>query len=191
MSYIYAIGEDIIKYPYTRDDLTRDNPNVSFPVNPTPYDLEPFNVYILTPTNIPEVNDPRTQRVIKKTPILENNIWKEVWEIRNATESEVAAYDLANAPLPNWNGFKSQVIISDAMNSAVLAAMPVAPIAALMLAPALNLAAEGNTGDFISIWSNLLSKELVPETVLQEVLALAYSCNLPEEFIQNLQGNNQ
>jgi hypothetical protein len=189
MSYIYAIGENIIKYPYTRDDLIKDNPNVSFSITPTANDLTPFNVYILVPTVKSEVEDPRTQRVYQKTPILVDNVWKEVWGIRNATESEVISYDESNAPLPDWIGFKTQVINSESMNAAFLSAIPVAPIAALMLAPALNMATEGNTSDFISAWNTLLSKNVVPESVLNEVIFLAINHNLPASFIQSLQSN--
>jgi|LakMenEpi03Aug12_release.lakeMendotaPanAssembly.Ray.scaffolds.fasta_scaffold349341_3 hypothetical protein len=190
MSYIHAIGENIIKYPYTRDDLIKDNPNVSFPINPTEKDLALFNVYILAPTVKPEVEDPRTQRVYQKTPILVDNVWKEDWGIRNATESEIIAYDESNAPLPDWFGFKAQVINSESMNAAFLSAMPVAPIAALMLAPSLNMATEGNTSDFITAWNTLFSKNLVSENILNEVISLATDHNLPISFIQSLQGNN-
>jgi hypothetical protein len=187
MSYLKAVDGIVIKYPYTRGDLTADNPNVSFPADPTAEDLAPFDAFIPQPTPRPVADDQRTQRVERIDPVLIDGSWREAWVIRDATDAEIMAYDRANAPAPNWAGFKAEVIASEAINAAFLAALPQAPIATLMLPAALNLVAQGAVDDFIAAWSELLAKNAVPEQVLDAAVAMAISSNLPSDFIDRLQ----
>jgi len=185
--YIHAVNGTVIKYPESWDDLRAANPNVSFPVKPTAEDLAPFNRFIPLTTPRPDVDDPRTQRVERIDPVLVEGSWTEVWAVRDATDAEIEAYDRANAPLPNWAGFKAEVIASEAINAAFLAALPQAPIATLMLPTALNLVAQGAVDDFITAWSQLLDKNAVPESVLDAAVAMAIENNLPADFIDRLQ----
>jgi hypothetical protein len=186
--YVHAIDNTIVKYPESWDSLRAANPNVSFPLNPTADDLAPFDRFIPLPTPRPAVDDPRTQRVDRIDPVLIDGSWTEAWAVRDATAAEIEAYDLANAPAPDWAGFKTQVIASQSINAAFLAAMPIAPIATLMLPASLNLVAQGVADDFITAWSELLAKDAVPEPVLQDAVALAVASNLPAGFVDQLQG---
>ena len=191
MSYLYAPGGTIAKYPYTRDDLTSDNPNISFPSKPRADDLRPFNVYIVAPSPVPILEDPRAQRIERKNPVLDDDRWKEVWEIREATTEEIAAYDLANAPEPEWEQFKLDIMESQSINTAFLSAMTSAPIAASMLTAALaNIAAAGGPKDFTTAWSVLLGSGLIAPEVIQEILDLAIASYLPKEFLGGIAGHS-
>lgn len=186
--YVHAINNTIVKYPESWDSLRAANPNVSFPLNPTADDLAPFDRFIPLPTPRPTVGDPRTQRVERIDPVLVDGSWTEAWAAREATAAEIEVYDRANAPAPDWAGFKTQVIASESINAAFLAAMPIAPIATLMLPASLNLVAQGAADDFITAWSELIAKDAVPTAALQDAAALAIASNLPAEFVDQLQG---
>lgn len=192
MSYIKAINGTIIKYPYTRDDLTRDNPNVSFPIDPTSGDLEPFNTFMIESTEKPILEDPRTQRVEREIPIFEDGRWKEKWKIRTATPQEIEDYDLANVPNPNWEKFKERIIQSSTLNSTFLSALSSAPIAVSMLTAALtNITNTKSSEDFLSSWKTLIELGLISSDVISELIQLATESNLPENFIISIQENSQ
>ena len=188
MSYIYSINNVIIKYPYTRGDLTRDNPNVSFPPDPTPEDLAPFNVFIVFSIERPTLTDPRTQKIQRGSPIFQNGRWEEVWIIRQATQEEIVEYDITNAPEPEWETFKTGIIQSSSMNSAFLSALSSAPIAVSMLTAALTgITNTRGPQDFITAWNTLIQQNLVPPAVVLEVIELATESNIPQDFIDAIQ----
>ena len=87
--YIKIVDGTIEKYPYTFQDLRRDNPNVSFTLNYSdPEGLKEFNVYILEETLKPSFN-PLTQTVVEKDPILKNGSWVQVFEVKDADQTLV------------------------------------------------------------------------------------------------------
>jgi len=67
------------------------------------------------------------------------------------------------------------------------AATPLAPLAVFSLPAALNAAVAGDTSDFAVTWTTLREAGLIPQAVLDAVTATAVACQLPEEFIAQLQ----
>lgn len=81
---------EVKKYPYGADVLRRDNPQTSFPRNPSDALLASFNVFPVRPTEHPAY-DPMTQRVEEGTPVQSNGEWHQVWEVFHLSAEEVAA----------------------------------------------------------------------------------------------------
>lgn len=77
------------KYPYTVDDLRRDNPNTSFPVTQTAELLSEFGVVTVVVTGKPEHN--YTQNCIESDPVFvqDRNRWEQNWVITEASEQEI------------------------------------------------------------------------------------------------------
>jgi hypothetical protein len=75
-----------IIYPYTLDDLKRENSNVSFPSSVTNDILENFGVYYVHAVN---TNDDYTKNIVEDTPILSGSVYIQSWVISDATEEEI------------------------------------------------------------------------------------------------------
>lgn len=88
---ILANNNTLISCPYSFGKLKQDNPQVSFPANPTGVLLEHFGVYEVSPVD-PPVCNPATQRVEDSTPIFQGNKWTQTWAIVPLTVQEQAAY---------------------------------------------------------------------------------------------------
>ena len=92
-------------------------------------------------------------------------------------------------PLPDWTAFKRAAIASPAVNQALAAAMPSAPIATNAVTPALMAVAEGNPADdFRAVWLTLRRLDLIPQDTLNQLTSLAQQCNLPDDFVRVLGG---
>lgn len=76
-------------YPYSVSQLMRDNPQTSFPRNPSDALLAEYNVYPVKPTELPEF-DPMTQRIEEGTPVLQDGEWVQVWDVIDLTAEEIA-----------------------------------------------------------------------------------------------------
>lgn len=86
------------KYPYSVIDLRNDNPNVSFPREPTDELLQEYNVQRIERVEQPDY-DPITQNMREDVPQEIGGTWTQVWLVGNASEQEVAqrkAAELAN-----------------------------------------------------------------------------------------------
>lgn len=83
--YLKIVDNNIV-YPYSFQQLKVDNPNISFPSNLTNEILNEWNVYIVEQT--PKPND-YTKNISEGTPVLENGVYKQVWNQSDATESEI------------------------------------------------------------------------------------------------------
>ena len=88
---MYALIEngEVKQYPYGADVLRRDNPQTSFPKNPTAELLATFNVFPVKPTEQPQF-DPMTQRVEEGTPVLQAGEWLQVWNVTPLSAEEIA-----------------------------------------------------------------------------------------------------
>lgn len=112
---MYALIQngEVAKYPYTVEQLRQDNPQTSFPRNPTMAALESYGVYGVLVTGQPEF-DRATQKVVEGTPVRErrrnpdgtfvsddpstpeNEAWRwvQTWEVVQLTaEEQQAALD--------------------------------------------------------------------------------------------------
>ena len=95
MAYVLTDGLDnIVTYPYSIGLLRRDNPNTSFPANPTDALLAEWYVFPVVGSE-PPVGDRITENVVEDLPVLENGIWSQVWYTAPASPEEVASRTLA------------------------------------------------------------------------------------------------
>lgn len=88
---MYALIENntVKQYPYGADVLRRDNPQVSFPNNPSDEMLATFNVLPVEPTERPTF-DAMTQRLEEGTPVKLNEQWTQVWNVMPLSAEEIS-----------------------------------------------------------------------------------------------------
>lgn len=90
MTYILTDGNNnLLKYPYSIGLLKQDNPNISFPPNPTEEQLASCNVFILEDVSPPSSNV-ITQNLLEAEPTLVDGVWKRCWLVVDASEEEVS-----------------------------------------------------------------------------------------------------
>lgn len=87
--YVKIINGAVAAYPYSADDLKADNPNVSFPVNPTDADLVDFNAATVQETAAPTVG--YAKNVVEGVPALQGGVWVQTWDVTDASADEVNA----------------------------------------------------------------------------------------------------
>jgi hypothetical protein len=61
--------------------------------------------------------------------------------------------------------------------------MSIAPVAATALPATLLLIEGGNYQDFNNTWTTIENVTTVPSALVTEMIELAESCNLPQEFV--------
>lgn len=77
---------------YSIGQLRRDNPNVSFPKNPSNSLLADWNVYPFIVQDQP-VYDNRTQRIELGDFVNTNGSWSQTWNVLDKTLEEISQYD--------------------------------------------------------------------------------------------------
>ena len=88
MLLVKANGSTVEQYPYSLGMLRKENPNTSFPKQPSVSDMELFNVYPVTET-FPTVSD--TQKLVKVwTPTLVGGEWVLAHEAVDLTSDDIA-----------------------------------------------------------------------------------------------------
>jgi hypothetical protein len=102
--YILAPNQIAEIYPYSIGNLRRDNPNVSFPRNPSDALLASYNVFPVVPLAPPDY-DPITQNLNQATPTLVDGQWLQTWQVTDASAEEIAerqeAADMAKTFMVN------------------------------------------------------------------------------------------
>jgi len=89
-------GGNIVKFPYTLDDLRAENPTVSFPEDPSSEILASFGTAQIFYHPFP-VFDERTQYVnVAQVPTLVDGVWTMNHQVVNKTPEDIQLYD-ANA----------------------------------------------------------------------------------------------
>lgn len=86
--YILAPNQTAEIYPYSIGQLRRDNPQTSFPRNPSKELLAQYNVFSVVPNTQPEI-DPMAQRIEEATPVLIDGNWLQVWSVIDFTPEEI------------------------------------------------------------------------------------------------------
>lgn len=167
-----------LEYPRSLWQLRQENPNVSFPADPTDEDLAPFDHACIHPSPQPE-HSPRAERLEEGVPAQdEDGIWRQTWTVRQATEEEIAAYDIAHAPAPDWSGFAVALIfdpsIRDWYND-----LPQALASGLSIG--LYEVTKSNPGMFLRLWAELAP--FIPAQLPPALAALAEQHHLPADFI--------
>lgn len=99
--YVLAPNAVIEKYPYSIGDLRRDNPQTSFPVEPTDALLVEYDMFPVTRTDIPVVD--YTQAVTEADPQQINGVWVQMWTITDRTPEEIAQIET-----DQWSNIRSE-----------------------------------------------------------------------------------
>jgi hypothetical protein len=95
---MHALIQDhaVAAYPYGLAELRRDNPNTSFPRNPSDAVLADWNVFPVVEQSPPEYN-PATQNLNQVNPTLIEGTWVMTWAVTPATPAEIAERTEAKA----------------------------------------------------------------------------------------------
>ena len=86
--YVFAPNQTVEIFPYSIDDLMRDNPNVSYPSNPGDTELANWNVFRVTDIPAPDYN-PATQNCNQINPTLIDGEWVMTWAVTPATPEQI------------------------------------------------------------------------------------------------------
>lgn len=84
--YIKVNNGVIEKYPYTVDELRKDNNQTSFPANIPESLLNEYGVFKVESTEKPSVGFDKN--VVEGQPELVDGVWKQVWVITDASVEE-------------------------------------------------------------------------------------------------------
>ena len=87
--YVLAPNQTVEIFPYSIGDLRRDNPNTSFPRNPSDALLADWSVFPVVEQDPPKLN-PATQNLNLINPKLVDGQWLQTWEITDATPEQIA-----------------------------------------------------------------------------------------------------
>lgn len=90
MSYVFAPGGEIVTYPYSFAKLRADNPDVSYPRDPSDEWLAENGVHKVADAARP-AHDPITENVIEASPALFAGVWTRQWSVVPASAEEIAA----------------------------------------------------------------------------------------------------
>jgi hypothetical protein len=85
--YLKLTNAVIEKYPYSIGELRKDNPQTSFPKNPSDALLADWGVFPVKPTGRPEVD--YTKNVTEVNPTKTGNEWVQTWQVTDASAEEV------------------------------------------------------------------------------------------------------
>lgn len=88
--YAKIIEQNIVKYPYTEEDLRADNRNVSFAVVMSDESRADFNMIRVVVTGSPEAD--HTKNVVEGMPVYvsERSRWEQTWIVTDATTEQIA-----------------------------------------------------------------------------------------------------
>ena len=87
--YVFAPNQTVEIFPYSIGDLRRDNPNTSYPRNPSDAVLAEWNVFPVTDKPTPAYN-PATQNCNQANPTLIDGKWEMAWAVTPATPEQIA-----------------------------------------------------------------------------------------------------
>lgn len=87
--YVLAPNQTVEIFPYSIGDLRRDNPNTSYPRNPSDTVLASWNVFPVTDKPTPAYN-PATQNCNQVNPTLIDGKWEMAWAVTPATSEQIA-----------------------------------------------------------------------------------------------------
>jgi hypothetical protein len=110
MTYILAPNQIAEIYPYSIGNLRRDNPNVSFPRNPSEELLASYDVFPVV-TQAPPEHDPATQNLNPATPTLVDGQWLQTWQVTDASAEEITERQRAAADyLAFWDALMTSSV---------------------------------------------------------------------------------
>jgi len=95
--YCKVVNSQVSKYPYTLDNLRKDNPSVSFPNLITNSLAAEFGCHMVFKENTPDF-DPLTQKIVESdTPVLTDGKWMVTKSVESMTSEEISSANEAKA----------------------------------------------------------------------------------------------
>ena len=92
--YIKLKNGIIDKYPYSISQLKQDNKDTSFPAEMSDERLAEWDVFPVVLTDSPQID--YKQIVLEGTPVNENGLWKQVWNVTDKSVDEINAIHEVN-----------------------------------------------------------------------------------------------
>ena len=86
--YVKTSNQQVETFPYSIGLLRKDNPNTSFPKNPSDEMLAEWDVYPVTLAEMPPCTHEQVAQQ-NSEPTLQNGSWVLEWTIRNKTQKEL------------------------------------------------------------------------------------------------------
>lgn len=93
MRFKFALVEngEIVKFPYTMDDLRSEYPNTSFPRKLSDELLESLGMVRVYEQDIPDYNPDTHTVVLNETPFQEDGVWKRGYQVIPLSAESLAA----------------------------------------------------------------------------------------------------
>jgi hypothetical protein len=133
MTYVLAPDQTVKIFPYSIGDLQRDNPNTSFPRNPSEETLAAYNVFPVVEQPTPDYN-PATQNLNQLKPVFSGGQWLQTWRVSNASDEEIANRIRANADyIAFWDALTTSTIYT-AIRTQSMASLPMNTLATEFIA---------------------------------------------------------
>lgn len=180
-----------LRWPYSLAQLRTDEPQLSLSADPHDGELAALaelGILVARVQPTPRPGDTREQRAEESFPEQDGATWRQAWTLRDATADEIAAWDAAHVPPPDWATFRGALLISDAVAGVMAAARLAGCEPGVTALPvALEKAAIGDVSEFAACWALVAAAGNASAEMLAELASLATSCSLPTEFIAALQ----
>lgn len=90
MSHVLVEGGKVKTYPYSFSRLRADNPDTSYPENPSDEVLASHNVHRVVHVDAPPASA-LSKNVVEAEPILVNGVWTRAWIEVDASSEEITA----------------------------------------------------------------------------------------------------
>jgi hypothetical protein len=84
---------------------------------------------------------------------------------------------------PDWTRFQTVAVSMIDLNQYVAQILPVAPLIAMAIPITIRDMVMGSYREFATIWNSIEKLVPPPSQLIDNIIALAKDCNLPEEFI--------
>lgn len=88
--YVYVENAQADKYPYSIEDLRKENPGTSFPATMPDERLADWGVFPVAVTT-PPAFDPLTQKLVEEQPVNIGGTWTQVWSVVALDADELEA----------------------------------------------------------------------------------------------------
>ena len=105
--YLLAKGDSVERYPYTLGMLMEDNANTSFSLDISDEGLSEWGMF---PVELVEPqHDPLTETFEEGAPVYVEGVWRQTWNIRQATPEEIQQRKEIGA---NYLRFYDELLVS-------------------------------------------------------------------------------
>jgi hypothetical protein len=180
MPEIYAPpGSDPV-FPASVQTLQELFSQTTFPQFMTADEKAEFHLFQVKLQPQPE-HDPRLQICTQLPPAFVDARWVIGWSLRPATPEEIAEWDEANRPPPDWSSFAIE-INQNPIVAAWRDALPIGPFGLLVGGTA--VASLGKPETLMAALAQLKASGALPEPVQQVLKEQATAKSLPNEIIQ-------